>query len=322
MKKLTFTLLIVLSTLSLKAQLTNGNLETWGNQQWGPNSPVGSGFSYYEPGVTGVARTTHFLRTLNELYDLPTGLTGPLTCFRSDTAYEGSYSARLRSTDFGTFFIPGFLGTGDIDLFAQTIRLGRPYASRPAQFSAYYQYAPVGSDSAKFEAVLTKWDALNQVRDTIGYGKGVVTNAESTWKNITFNINYSTTQLPDTLIFIASSSGGYNLVALTSSDGGSGSTMWVDDMQLTGWVGIEDVVNNPHVSIYPNPSSDFIQVSYTDFSEALNITIYDMQGKIVKSTKVTSNNELINIQDLPAGTYGLVLQDSFETLYKNTIIKK
>src|SRR5687767_11965417 len=119
MRRFTFTILLITSALlTTNAQLTNGDLETWFGFTGTTN--------YDEPGGNA-ARTSHFLRTLNELNDI----TGPVSVWKTDTAHGGSFAARIRSTTFASYFIPGFLGTGDINFGAATMYLGRQYTSQP-----------------------------------------------------------------------------------------------------------------------------------------------------------------------------------------------
>lgn len=323
MKRITFTLITLALAGSIShAQMTNGDMENWFTQAWSVAGPSGSGNAYYEPGPDAT-RTGHFFRTLNEVADLPSPLTGPLTCSRSDTAHGGSYSARIQSTTLGTFFIPGFVGTGNIDIVQQTIHLGRPYTTRPNSFEAWYMYAPVGSDSAKFEVFFSKFNTLTQVSDVIGTGTATITSAASSWTNVGFNITWTAPDNPDTVVVIASSSGGYDLVNLFASAGEAGSMLWVDDMTLNaGFIGIEEDYINENVSIYPNPATDFINISTPNLPENLRYAIFDMNGKQLLTGRVNGNNSQVDISTLASGVYGLVIQDDFNLIHRTRIIKQ
>lgn len=325
MRRLTFTfLLFAAGAVVANAQLTNGDLETWTSAQWS-TPPAGSGTTYNEPG-SGTTRTTHFLRSINAVNDLPAPLTVPLSCWRSDTAHGGSYSARIKSQTFGPYFIPGFLGTGDIDIAAQTLYLGRQYTAQPDTFQAWYLYAPVSTDSAKFEVIFTEYDALNQVSNIVGYGsKAILTGTTgTTWQKVKFGITWSVGANPDTVKIIAAASGGYDLADFLNSTGQPGSQLWVDDMMLySGNLGFseEDYISNK-VSIYPNPASDFINIATTDLPTDLKLFVYDMNGKMVMAKVMNSNNYQLEISELPNGVYGVVIQDNFSLIHRSKIIKK
>jgi hypothetical protein len=325
MRRLTFTLLFITSgAIVSNAQLTNGDLETWTNNQWS-TVPTGSGNTYKEPG-SGTNRANHFLRTINAVNDLPSPLTVPLSCWQSDTAHGGSFSARVKSQQFTTYFIPGFIGTGDIDIAAQTLHLGRQYTAHPDTFSAWYLYAPVNGDSAKFEVIFTLYDALNQVSNVIGHGSKTILNATSgtNWANAKFGITWTSASAPDTVKIIAASSGGYNLSNFLSSLGQVGSQLWVDDMMLySGNLGVEtpDYANN-NVSIYPNPASDFVNITTTNLPANLNMYVYDIHGKQIMARVITDANYLLDISSLANGVYGVVIMDDASIIHRSKFIKK
>ncbi len=313
MRRLTFTLLLMVSaTFAANAQLTNGDLETW-------TAFTGTA-SYNEPG-SGPTRTTHFLRTLNELNDI----TGPISVFRADSAHGGTYAARIRSVTFATYFIPGFLGTGDINFGAATMYLGRQYTSQPNSFSTWYKYAPAGGsgDSAKFEVIFTKYDALNQVSVPIGWGSSAVTTPTSTWTQLQFNITWDTVAAPDTAIIIAAASGGYNINNFLSSVGDIGSTLWVDDMTLqSGFVSTDPEYINENVNIYPNPATDFVNISLGNLPENLKLFVYDINGKQVMYKVMNGGNYLLDVSSLAHGVYGIVIQDNFNLIHRSRIVKQ
>jgi hypothetical protein len=59
-----------------------------------------------------------------------------------------------------------------------------------------------------------------------------------------------------------------------------------------------------YANIYPNPTSDGVSVVFAEGSAQLTIT--DMQGKIVQSSEILSN-EVISLEGLQAGTYLFVI---------------
>jgi hypothetical protein len=322
MRRLTFTfLLFTAATLTTQAQLTNGDLETWTYAQWS-TPPTGSGNSYDEPG-SGTNRTTHFLRSLNALNDLGSGLAIPVSCFKTDTAHGGSYAARIRSQQYLSYFIPGFLGTGDINIASQTLNLGRPYTAHPDSFSTWYKYAGVGGDSARFEVIFTLYDALNQVSVPIGYGRADVKTNTSTWTKLKFGIQWDTVAAPDTAIIIAASSGGYNLSNFLSSTGDPGSQLWIDDMTLwSGFVGIDDCldVHLPELLVYPNPTTDqlYLGLGYCE-GTPFNWTIKDIRGAEISNGNSDGLQTMIDVSTLAYGTYIVQLQFAEKTIVRKFI---
>ena len=76
----------------------------------------------------------------------------------------------------------------------------------------------------------------------------------------------------------------------------------VQNVQLTKSVGINNYENM--VTVYPNPARDVIIVEAADGTEIADITLYDLNGRIVGTKNYSPlQRATINLKDLPAGTY-------------------
>ncbi|MFI5134443.1 MAG: T9SS type A sorting domain-containing protein, partial [Chitinophagales bacterium] len=67
------------------------------------------------------------------------------------------------------------------------------------------------------------------------------------------------------------------------------------------------------VTIFPNPSSDQVQVAIENLSGNIQIDVFNILGKkIISINQSASSNETIslNIADLPAGAYKLILENN------------
>ncbi|MEI6854090.1 MAG: T9SS type A sorting domain-containing protein [Bacteroidota bacterium] len=76
--------------------------------------------------------------------------------------------------------------------------------------------------------------------------------------------------------------------------------------------GIEDYASgNDWVNVYPNPATDYINVEMPDgnhFAETL-ISVYDIQGKLLRKQALNKANTVINISDLSKGFYLIKFSD-------------
>jgi len=82
--------------------------------------------------------------------------------------------------------------------------------------------------------------------------------------------------------------------------------------------GINEVIDNYNVSIYPNPANDNLIIN-TTINENLNIEIYTIKGQSVMSTEYSNNaSEMrVDISQLPAGMYFIRIAND-----QNNITKK
>ncbi|MEA3448787.1 MAG: T9SS type A sorting domain-containing protein, partial [Bacteroidota bacterium] len=73
-----------------------------------------------------------------------------------------------------------------------------------------------------------------------------------------------------------------------------------------GPVGIENTpLPNIEFSIYPNPAKDILYVT-TSYTKG-EISIYDINGKLIQKQAIFNNNGEISVSNLSAGTYTVVL---------------
>lgn len=86
-------------------------------------------------------------------------------------------------------------------------------------------------------------------------------------------------------------------------------------------VAVEENIAPPvTVSIYPNPASDYLTITFSEpLDEEVNMVLLDAQGKLFKSQVIESltTDYQINFQDMPSGLYLLKLtKGKFSNVYK------
>ncbi len=65
---------------------------------------------------------------------------------------------------------------------------------------------------------------------------------------------------------------------------------------------------NFDLSLYPNPATDFVNISSSDAS-INKIDFYDLQGRLIKTVSIKENNKSIDISGLSNGVYVLGIED-------------
>lgn len=68
--------------------------------------------------------------------------------------------------------------------------------------------------------------------------------------------------------------------------------------------GVEELKDS-EISIYPNPAAEYVTIQS---DEAVNVSIYDMSGRLVGTWYFTNTQNLINVSDYSRGTYSLVIE--------------
>ena len=113
--------------------------------------------------------------------------------------------------------------------------------------------------------------------------------------------------------------GGYDIHTNNIIDGG---------LILKNAIGFVMGVNNlqnfvSSISIYPNPANEVFNILFTQQVSCVNISITDITGRLVKSTKTSSNNIQMNVSDLKNGIYFMTISgNDFSTSRKIIIHNK
>lgn len=90
---------------------------------------------------------------------------------------------------------------------------------------------------------------------------------------------------------------------------------------LSGFQGVEEVPLSQSVSIFPNPTSDFLQIKSTK-TTIERVRIYALNGKLVYQKQNNDSASLsIYVGDLPAGVYSVELLSKNEKAIQQIIIK-
>lgn len=82
--------------------------------------------------------------------------------------------------------------------------------------------------------------------------------------------------------------------------------------------GLNDL-NSLGVKIYPNPSSEFITIELSNFSNELDLNVYNSIGQEIERHKITNSKVMIRLPEQP-GMYQFVFIDETRT-YRYKIIK-
>jgi hypothetical protein len=91
----------------------------------------------------------------------------------------------------------------------------------------------------------------------------------------------------------------------------------------TNWnfLGVEDFAPNYEASIFPNPTSDVLNIRTSSF-ENVTYTLYDAQGKLVMQNILSAEQTPIQVSQLAPGSYSLTLNNETQNLKIFKLIKQ
>ncbi|MFZ1333608.1 MAG: T9SS type A sorting domain-containing protein [Flavobacteriales bacterium] len=229
-------------------------------------------------------------------YNLPAQSLGVTPVVKSTDAFAGNFSAQLSNImgDGGT--IPGFITNGTVG--SEGFSNGVPYAAQPTLFTGHYKYSPVDMDTAYVSVTFF------QNGNVIGANAMAIFDPATAWTAISLPLNL--TGVPDTMQFIAFT--GQN----------AGSTLWLDELDLSGGtVGLDELEQSTW-HVYPSPAQDQLYIANNTNAPLERIRLLSTNGTLVHvgSNTPTFGTTALDVSRLSAGIYIV------EVTQAGTIIRK
>jgi len=111
-------------------------------------------------------------------------------------------------------------------------------------------------------------------------------------------------------------------VAYATNTGSNGSVLQgvQQPFEISTTVGINETSIHLEMSVYPNPTTDYLTLKVEDNSN-LSYQLYDLQGKVIENKKVNANSTIITMEALPKATYFLTVTDNKNTVKTFKVIK-
>jgi hypothetical protein len=135
-----------------------------------------------------------------------------------------------------------------------------------------------------------------------------------TWTRKSITINYITTDIPDTLVFIASSSAAMYGVAGPFR---LGSTLYLDDIRIDFGVGIATPLSDLINPYYAYPTEGAMNIVVKDPSNVTTVTVYDISGKLMTTVPVTGATTVVNTSEFAKGVYIYRISNREQVLWNN-----
>jgi hypothetical protein len=193
-----------------------------------------------------------------------------------------------------------------------------PVSQRHATLTFWVEFTSVGGDGASVEVLLYN----NQAPIGAGFGE---TFQSQPWELVTIDIEYFTTEIPDSCII-------YFVVASDTGDPHVGSTARIDDLAFVGIVGVDDTEQQPLAfgldQNYPNPFNPSTTIKFqTQKSGFVSLRVYDILGReaavLVNGEMETGEHTVrFDASNLPSGVYFYRLTAGGSSISKRMMLVK
>jgi len=213
---------------------------------------------------------------------------------------SGNFALRLETYFFAPLNRPaqGGAATADINITEESLEGGVPFNLRPSALQGWYQYYPVGTDTATMAILLSKWNTALGVKDTVAYALLRTSDLVSEYSQFTAELEYFLEDDPDSMIV--------GFVCSGQFEPGIGSVMYVDDVSLVFEPVSVKASTKERVLLYPNPARDAVRF---DLLNAALATVRSISGQIVLQQSLENGAQEITLTSLPEGLYLLQFTD-------------
>ena len=112
-------------------------------------------------------------------------------------------------------------------------------------------------------------------------------------------------------------------IVYTTSTGTTGSVaQGVEQAYEISSVGIKETALNISLSVFPNPTSDYLTLKVEDYNnEALSYSLLDEQGKLVLNEQITKQDNKLVMSTLARGIYFINVLQANKKIQTFKIIK-
>jgi hypothetical protein len=220
------------------------------------------------------------------------------------SAHTGVLAAHLATIGHNNQQVIAAMCTGEI-IYPYSCSGGFAVSVSYESLEGYYKYGPGVGDSCLVFAMLTKWNEVNDHRDTVAIATFYGDSANS-YTLFSTPFNYYIEENPDSA----------QIIIATSNDSltpPGGSILLVDDIAFTGSVGIKEIISVP-VKIIPNPANETVQLKIPPEMYAGNAAVFDYLGRKVTSVQLTNSQETIATTQFPEGIFLYTIRNDEGTL--------
>lgn len=201
----------------------------------------------------------------------------------TDDVQSGNSAVRMVTTQENIPFAgpvvgPGTITLGKINLDiannTATVTGGIAVSGRPVYLTGYFKYTPVNNDRATLGLGVAKWNGTNS--DTLGMGTLLIDQTFTDWTVFVIPIEYTSTEDPDSLNIVFTSSDVENEIMEI------GSTLLIDNISLEyGPVSVMGFNKSNPFSIYSDAAGQLKLDLHTKTAGKYNLAIYTINGSRV-----------------------------------------
>lgn len=122
------------------------------------------------------------------------------------------------------------------------------------------------------------------------------------------------------LIDLTAWAGQSNLMIRLETCNNYGNNLYIKNLAITNFTALSQQHDNKLFKVYPNPANDYFVISLPSDVTKLHLTLSDLSGKLLMEKSISHSSNIIDIQEIPSGSYLITLTSDNHTEHKKIII--
>ena len=185
--------------------------------------------------------------------------------------------------------------------------------ARPAYLNFQYMFHPEGGDSAYVYILLYNYDEITSSFDTVGFASGHMHEEVDLFTPFSLPVQYFNEEIPAFMRIFFSTSKTHSELYLNGVGGppgnnaAVGTSLWLDDVHLSGTTGIQEYAPNDILTVFPNPADDRIWFKELATNGAVHVRVFDAKGAQMMDQRITDPAQGLDVKGLRPGVYSIMM---------------
>lgn len=233
--------------------------------------------------------------------------------FRSNTAYQGKYSAHLG----GNSGAKGYPGISTSPIGQGPTKPSFAISGKYSKLNFFVRFNP----KAQGDSFIVRGNFFKNGQG-VAYVQYFQTSTDIAFKPVSVPISYNNSTIPDSGVLDISIYNGSRQLNY------SGAEAWIDQITFDNWVDTFNTAKtksfefNNQIKFFPNPASQFVTIQSQIELNNAKLFIYSREGKLLIQKILNGSSNQIDLSKISNGMYFITIENQNQKQTKSILIQR